>query len=237
MSSLESLIKARGEEAADKLRSQGAHATAIPLDVTKVDSCRALAEQIVQEHGRIDVLVNNAGLAIIGPSEDVLEADWRIQVDVMLSGVFFMTQAVAKVAMIPQHQGNVVSIAWIGGMGGWPMRAAYNAAKAGVISLTDVLSTEWGHFGIRVNCISPGVTRTEMMDVAIKQGIASVDKYAKRTPLGRVAEVKEMADAVLFLASNRSKHVTGMNLRVDGGWVPWAAMFNAEGYPAEMPNA
>jgi NAD(P)-dependent dehydrogenase (short-subunit alcohol dehydrogenase family) len=76
-----------------------------------------------------------------------------------------------------------------------------------------------------------------MMDVAIKQGIASVDKYANRTPLGRVAEVKEMADAVLFLASNRANHITGMNLRVDGGWVPWAAMFGALGYPEEGSNA
>lgn len=231
------LVDERGRAASEKLAAQGYRAQAIPLDVTKKDACRALTEQTLKEHGRIDVLINNAGLAIIGPSEDVAEADWRIQIDVMLTGVFFMTQAVAKAAMIPQQRGTIVNIASIGGMGGWPMRAAYNAAKAGVISLTEVLSTEWAHYGIRVNCISPGVTRTEMMDVAIKQGIASVDKYALRTPLGRVAEAHEMADAVLFLASNRAKHITGMNLRVDGGWVPWAAMFDAAGFPEDTRNA
>jgi NAD(P)-dependent dehydrogenase (short-subunit alcohol dehydrogenase family) len=231
------LVEERGREAADKLKAQGYRAQAIPLDVTKPASCQALTAQVMAEHGEIDVLVNNAGLFVLHKSEDMPEADWRIQIDVMLSGVFFMTQAVAKAAMIPQSRGTVVSIASIGGMGGWPMRSAYNAAKAGVICLTEVLATEWAHYGIRLNCISPGVTRTEMMDVAIKQRIATVDKYANRTPLGRIAEVKEMADAVLFLASERAKHITGMNLRVDGGWVPWAAMFSARGYPEETPNA
>ncbi|HZQ06105.1 MAG TPA: glucose 1-dehydrogenase [Anaerolineae bacterium] len=230
------LVAERGLQAAEQLNAQGYKAQAIPLDVTKTDSCRALTEQVMAEHGHIDVLVNNAGLFILHKSEDMPEADWRIQIDVMLSGVFFMTQAVAKAAMIPQQRGNIVSVASIGGMGGWPMRSAYNAAKAGVISLTEVLASEWAHYGIRVNCISPGVTRTDMLNVAIKEGVATVDKYENRTPLGRLAETKEMADAVLFLASERAKHITGMNLRVDGGWVPWAAMFGAVGYPEEPAN-
>jgi len=137
---------------------------------------------------------------------------------------------VARAAMIPQRRGSVVNIASIGGMGGWPMRSAYNAAKAGVIVLTEVLATEWAQYNIRLNCVSPGVTRTEMMDVAIKQGAANVAKYSNRTPLGRVAEVSEIASAVLFLASERASYVTGENLRVDGGWTPWANL-NAVGFP------
>ena len=224
------LVEDRGREAADKLKAQGYQAQAIGLDVTKPESCKALCDRVMAEHGRIDVLVNNAGLFILHKSEDMPEADWRVQIDVMLNGVFFMTQAVARAAMIPQQRGSVVNIASIGGMGGWPMRSAYNAAKAAVIVLTEVLATEWAQFNIRLNCVSPGVTRTEMMDVAIKQGVANVAKYSNRTPLGRVAEVSEIANAVLFLASDRASYVTGENLRVDGGWVPWANL-NAVGFP------
>jgi NAD(P)-dependent dehydrogenase (short-subunit alcohol dehydrogenase family) len=157
------------------------------------------------------------------------EADWRLQIDVMLTGVFLCTQAVGRV-MIAGGGGSVVSIASIGGMGGWPMRSAYNAAKAGVINLTEVLATEWAQYGIRLNSVSPGVTRTEMMDVAVSQGLASLEQYAARTPLGRVAEVREIAEAVLFLASDRASYVTGQNLRVDGGWVPWGNL-HAVGFP------
>ncbi len=224
------LVEDRGRAAADRLKAQGYRAQAIGLDVTQPDSCRLLCEQVMAEHGRIDTLVNNAGLFILRKSEDMPEADWRIQIDVMLNGVFFMTQAVARAAMIPQRRGSVVNIASIGGLGGWPMRSAYNAAKAGVIVLTEVLATEWAQYNIRLNCVSPGVTRTEMMDVAIKQGAANVAKYSNRTPLGRVAEVSEIASAVLFLASERASYVTGENLRVDGGWTPWANL-NAVGFP------
>jgi NAD(P)-dependent dehydrogenase (short-subunit alcohol dehydrogenase family) len=224
------LVEERGREAADKLAAQGYAVQAIALDVTQPASCAALCEQVLHEHGRIDVLVNNAGLFILHKSEDMPEQDWRIQIDVLLNGAFFMTQAVARAAMIPQRRGSVVNIASIGALGGWPMRSAYNAAKAGVVALTEVLATEWAQYNIRLNCVSPGVTRTDMLDVAIRQGAANVEKYSRRTPLGRIAEVNEIAGSVLFLASDRSSYVTGENLRVDGGWVPWANS-NALGFP------
>jgi NAD(P)-dependent dehydrogenase (short-subunit alcohol dehydrogenase family) len=224
------LALGRRQEAAARLAAEGIQAQALPLDVTQPASCAALAEQVLAEHGRIDVLVNNAGAFILHPSEDTPEADWRKQVDVLLNGVFFMTQAVARAAMIPQQRGSVVNIASIGGMGGWPLRAAYNAAKAGVIVLTETLAVEWAHYNIRLNCVSPGVTRTEMMQTAIRLGIASETRYANRIPLGRVAEVPEIARAVLFLASDRASFVTGENVVVDGGWVPWGNM-NGLGYP------
>jgi NAD(P)-dependent dehydrogenase (short-subunit alcohol dehydrogenase family) len=186
---------------------------------------------VVAEYGQIDVLVNNAGLFILHKSEEMPEADWRLQIDVLLTGVFLCTQAVARV-MIPRRHGSIVNVASIGGMGGWPMRSAYNAAKAGVIVLTEVLAVEWAQHNIRLNCVSPGVTRTEMMDVAIKQGVANTEQYERRTPLGRVAEPGEIASAVLFLASDRAGFITGENLRVDGGWVPWGNL-RATGFPED----
>jgi NAD(P)-dependent dehydrogenase (short-subunit alcohol dehydrogenase family) len=226
------LVEERGQEAANKLRAAGYRAQALPLDVTQVEACTRLSRQVLAEYGRIDILVNNAGLFFLHKSEEIPEDHWRVQIDVMLNGAFFMTQAVAREAMIPQKGGVVVNIASIGGMGGWPMRSAYNAAKAGLIVLTEVLATEWAQYNIRLNCVSPSVTRTDMMEVAIRSGTVTVEKYANRTPLGRVAEVSEVANAVLFLASDRASYITGENLRVDGGWVPYGNL-QALGFPEE----
>ena len=150
-------------------------------------------------------------------------ADWQVQIDVMLTGAFLVCGHVGPV-MTDLRSGSIVNIASIGGMGGWPYRSAYNAAKAGVINLTEVLATEWGRYGVRVNAISPGTIRTEMAEEAVRAGVATLDGYIRRTPLGRLGEVHEIASAVLFFASDRSSYVTGTNLRVDGGWVAW-------GYP------
>jgi NAD(P)-dependent dehydrogenase (short-subunit alcohol dehydrogenase family) len=223
------LIAERGDEAAAGLRSQGLSAWARTLDVTKSASCAAVAADVVERRGTIDILVNNAGVAILGPSEDLAEEDWRLQIDVMLTGTFLMTQAVVR-TMIERRRGAIVNIASIGGMGGWPMRTAYNPAKAGVINLTEVLATEWAHLGIRVNAVSPGVTRTAMVEEAIGAGRSSRELYLERTPMRRMAEVEEIASAVAFLASDRASFITGANLRVDGGWVPWGNP-DAKGFP------
>ncbi len=226
------LVEDRGEEAAEKLRAAGYQAAAIPLDVTRVESCINITRRVLAQYGRIDILVNNAGVFFLHKSEDIPEEHWRLQMDVMLNGAFFMTQEVARQAMIPQREGVIVNIASIGGMGGWPMRTAYDAAKAGLIVLTEGLAAEWAQYNIRVNSVSPGVCRTEMTESLTRQGSVTLEKYVNRTPLGRLAEVSDIAESVLFLASDRSSFVTGENLRVDGGWVPYGNL-NALGFPED----
>ena len=226
------LVPERGEKAAAGLVAEGYRAGAIQLDVSRPESCSALVDAVLGEHGRIDILVNCAGIFTAHRSEKFPEEDWRRQIDVLLNGVFFTTQEVVRRAMIPQQSGSVVTVASIGGMGGWPMRAAYNAAKAGVIVLNEVLATEWARHGIRLNCVSPGVTRTEMIEKAIAAGASSLDRYRNRTPIKRIAAVEEIASAVLFLVSDRASYITGENLRVDGGWVPWGNL-EAVGFPED----
>lgn len=207
--------------AADQLRSRGHDAHPLALDVSSVEHWRDAIREVDRSLGAIDVLVNCAGLAYVGPSESVAVGTWERQIDVLLSGVFYGCQAAAQ-QMIPRGGGRIVNIASIGGMGGWPQRAAYNAAKAGVINLTQTLASEWGPSGIRVNAIAPGVTRTEIFRKLVEQGVATEREFVTRTPMGRLAEPSEIAAVVSFLAGNASSAITGITLRVDGGWVPWA---------------
>jgi NAD(P)-dependent dehydrogenase (short-subunit alcohol dehydrogenase family) len=214
-------------EAAQLLKAQGYAAEAYAADVRDSAAVDSMVASVLARHGRIDVLVNNAGVAILEPSEEVSDEHWQLQIQVMLSGPFYCSRAVAA-AMIRQGGGSIVTVSSIGGLGGWPQRAAYNAAKAGVINLTETLGTEWARFGIRVNAVAPGVTITRLgkeqqsSNPAAAPWPASVKTYERRHLLGRRASAAEIAEAVLFLASNRSSCITATTLRVDGGWTAWA---------------
>ena len=215
------------EEAVRSLRAQGHAAEAHTVDVRDSAAVDLMVAAVLARSGRIDVLVNNAGVVILEPSETVSDEHWQFQIDVMLSGPFYCARAVAP-AMIRQGGGAIVTISSIGGLGGWPQRAAYNAAKAGVINLTETLGTEWARHGIRVNAVAPGVTVTGLgKDQRSAQPEtpawpASVETYERRHLLGRRANAAEIAEAVLFLASDHASYITATTLRVDGGWTAWA---------------
>ncbi len=209
-----------GDEAVKSLMDSGHKAHFQQVDVTNAESVEALAQAVKSQYGRIDILVNNAGLAEIGPTETFPLDKWNLQIDVMLNGVFICTQAVGRV-MLEQHKGVILNISSIGGLGAWPMRSAYNSAKAAVISLTENIGCEWARRGVRVVSVAPGVTRTAMLQQLVDEGIASLTQYNNRAPMGRVAEVEEIAKVVQFLVSDRASYITATTVTVDGGWTAW----------------
>lgn len=213
---------------ADELRVAGVLAEAFGLDVRDTEAVEVAVAAVESAMGGIDVLINNAGLAIITPTLDVSDAEWQLHLDVMLTGPFKLSRRVAR-GMLARGTGAIVNVCSIGGFGGWPQRAAYNTAKGGVRLLTELLAVEWAPHGVRVNAIAPAVTRTEIMDAVIENagGRIGLADFEGRTPMGRVAEAQEMADGVAFLASDRAAYVTGQTLVIDGGWLA------ADGYPVE----
>lgn len=209
-----------GQAAVATLTGDGHQAHFHQTDVTNANSVAALMEAVKAQFGRIDILVNNAGLAEIGPTESFPLDKWYKQIDVMLNGVFLCMQAAGRI-MLEQRKGVILNISSIAGFGAWPMRSAYDSAKAAVISLTENIGCEWARRGVRVVSIAPGVTRTAMLQQMVDEGIASLTQYNNRAPMGRVAEVEEIASAVQFLVSDRASYITATTLSVDGGWIAW----------------
>ena len=204
--------------AADQLRSRGTTADAFECDVADRASVFTAAQDVASRLGPCDVLVNNAGLALMGPSLDFPEDHWRRSIDVMQTGVFFCSQAFGR-QMIEAGRGAIVNIASMNATVAFPMRLAYNAAKAAVVSMTQVLAIEWAEHGVRVNAIGPGVTKTSLVDKGIQEGLVDEAAYISRTPQRRLGRPEEIAKAVLFLASEEdSSFATGTFLIVDGGW-------------------
>jgi NAD(P)-dependent dehydrogenase (short-subunit alcohol dehydrogenase family) len=212
------LDRPAAEACVEELRAGGADAHAYQCDVADKASVEDAAARVAADLGPCDVLVNNAGIALMGPSLDFPEDDWRRSLDVMTTGVFFCCQAFGR-QMIEADGGAIVNIASMNARVAFPLRLAYNAAKAAVVSMTEVLAIEWAEHGIRVNAIGPGVTRTELVDKAIRDGFINERAYVERTPMKRLGRVEEISKAALFLASEEdASFVTGHFLVVDGGW-------------------
>ena len=208
----------RLEALARSLREQGARAQAVPCNVSSESDVDALVATTLGSFGRVDVLVNNAGVTQVIPAEDQALADWRAQVDVNLTGVFLCAQRFGR-AMLEAGRGNVVNVAsMLGQVGSGQVRqAAYAAAKGGVINLTRELGAQWARRGVRVNALAPGWFPTEMTEEMF--GDEDALRWMRgRTPMGRAGALEELEGPLLFLASDASSFVTGATLTVDGGW-------------------
>ena len=193
-------------------------ATGYQCDVSARQSVEVAVAAVLADHDRVDVLINNAGVGLAGPSETFSDADWATSIGVMQTGVFLCSQVVGR-HMLEQGKGTIVNISSINAWEAFPMRLAYCAAKAAVVAMTQVLAIEWAERGIRVNSVAPGVTRTALVQKGIDDGVIDVPAYYARTPMHRFAEPEEIARAVLFLACDEdSSFITGTTLCADGGW-------------------
>ena len=202
----------------EELRRRKARTLSLPGDVSDERAVRGMVEAAMAEFGRVDVLVNNAGISQITPAEETTLADWRRVLEVNLTGPFLTSREFGK-EMLRRGEGSIVNISSVAGLLGIADRAAYNASKHALIGLTRTLAAEWGGRGVRVNAVCPGWVKTEM-DEEDQAGGGYTDEDIKgRTPMGRFAKPEDIAQAVAFLADpEHSGYVNGHTLSVDGGW-------------------
>ncbi|QAT50081.1 3-oxoacyl-ACP reductase FabG [Caproiciproducens sp. NJN-50] len=201
---------------ADLSQRFGVRTYAHSCDVTKLSSIETLVSDTVREFGRIDVLVNNAGVAVTKPAVELTEEDWDKVLNTNLKGVFFLSQAVGK-TMIERKAGKVINVASMFGLVGDKGILPYLSSKGGVLQMTKGLALEWARYNIQVNAVAPGYVITALNGKMLNTDVIREKIFAK-TPLRRYAEAKEVAGTVLYLASDEASYVTGSVYSVDGGW-------------------
>ncbi|MBU6146816.1 MAG: SDR family oxidoreductase [Actinomycetales bacterium] len=182
-----------------------------------------------------DILVNNAGTHATGASADLPQADWQRVIDVNLTGAWNCSQ-VFGAAMVATGRGSIVNISSINASVGMPGRAAYSAAKAGLLGLTRVLAVEWAPMGVRVNAVQPGYLHTDLIEQAVAAGLYSWSQLRQRIPLGALGMPAQVATAVAFLVSSEASYITGQSLIIDGGYVSEGSVVPGVGASAFRPD-
>lgn len=209
------------QRVAESVRQEGRRAVAVETHVGRMDQLQPLVEHVVAELGTIDILVNNAGTNFFSPAIEMEERAWDAVFNLDLKGLFFLSQAVARV-MKEKGGGNIINISSVSGLKVQVPTAHYSIAKAGVIMATKCMALEWANFGIRVNCIAPGAIETKLYSAIFElapedQRAQQKERAAQSIPMKRVGEPREIADAALFLAANSASYMTGQTFAVDGG--------------------
>jgi len=204
------------KETAREVRRLGRRAVVKPLDVTSTKSIEAGLQQIVQELGAIDILINNAGIIVRKPAFEFSSDDWDSVIAVNLSGVFFCSQIVGR-HMAENHGGRIINVSSINGLLGMKQRVSYCASKAGALSLTKVLANEWAQHNINVNAIAPTFLLTPLTERLFNDPSFRHEVMSNQM-IKRVGKPEDLVGAVVFLASDSASLITGTTLAVDGGW-------------------
>jgi NAD(P)-dependent dehydrogenase (short-subunit alcohol dehydrogenase family) len=200
------------------IEASGGTATGYAGDIADESTVESFVGDVWDRYGRVDVLVNNAGISLISPAEHTSASDYRRVLEVNLVAPFLLSKAFGE-KMLEARSGSIVNVASVAGLLGISDRAAYNASKHGLIGLTRTLAAEWGGRGVRVNAVCPGWVKTEM-DVADQSGGSYSDEdITGRVPMARFASPDDIARAIAFLADgDESGFINGQALAVDGGW-------------------
>ena len=200
-----------------EIASLGENASFVKCDVSKAEEVNSLVTGTVEKYGRLDIMVNNAGIGTLGGALDCTDDDWAKVMGVNLSGVFYGVKAAANAMKNEQIKGSIINISSILGLVGFQGAIAYSTAKGGVSNLTRSSALDLATLGIRVNAIAPAFIKTGMT-----KAVLADENFSKlitsSTPLGYVGEPEDIAMAALYLGSDDSKYVTGIVLPVDGGW-------------------
>jgi NAD(P)-dependent dehydrogenase (short-subunit alcohol dehydrogenase family) len=208
--------------------------TTAEVDVADAEQCHALIAVAAEHHGHVDILVNCAAVVAMKPALDLTVHDWQRIFSVGVFGAFACAQAFAQHVIARSGRGAIVNISSITAQQSAHGRAAYAASKAALDSMTRSLALEWAEHGIRVNAVAPSHTATARLQQAIQEGRLEYDAIVQRIPLGRFADPGEIADAVVFLCSDRARFITGQVLAVDGGytanggWIPLTTKIGIE---------
>ena len=199
--------------------TEGVKATSLKVDVTNPDDVQKMVDDVVDEFGKIDILINNAGMTINAKAEEMTYEQWNKVINSNLNGVFLVAQAVGR-QMIEQGYGNIINTSSMSGIiANKPQeQCSYNASKAGVIMLTKSLAMEWSKYNIKVNTIAPGYMKTELTKPFFEQGGAMIDDWMGFTPMGRPGLPEELGGIVVYLASDASSFAQGSVFTIDGGY-------------------
>jgi NAD(P)-dependent dehydrogenase (short-subunit alcohol dehydrogenase family) len=208
---------AAAEQAASELEKHGVRARAYTTDVSKSEQVDNAFAQVVSDLGKLNVVVNNAGISHVGPhTQDVTDAEWLDSIAVMQTGVFFGMRAAGRIMIEQGTGGSIINISSIRGFSPNPGRMTYCAPKAAVIMMTQIAAGEWAQYGIRVNAIAPGVLRTPMWDADVARGAIDEQAYLDVVPAGRLGTPPEVGELAVYLASDAASYVNGSCITIDG---------------------